>query len=180
VKGEAKAKAEAASGIIGRREIPRPPRTSRGSSSTIQQVQIGRMDRPYRGETVPRGIEVMPTSRMLLSSHYATLGALMEAEGVVLDLARGALVGAKNTVYPVFSICVPSRRLHAQLPIIPSTRPPEGQSGTLKSKEKLGKAPSRIDCIRNLRRVGPVLCGSGQYPTSLPGSRPRDLPAYRA
>jgi hypothetical protein len=73
------------------------------------------MDRPYRGETVPRGIEVMPTSRMLLSSHYVTLGVLMEAEGVVLDLAPGALVGAKNTVHPVFFIRGPSRRLHARL-----------------------------------------------------------------
>lgn len=103
----------------------------------------------------------------------------MEAEGVALDLALGALVGAKNTVYPVFFIRGPSRRLHARLADKSINAPPEGQAGTLKSKKRLRKAPSRIDCIRNLRRVGPVLCGLGQYP-SLPGSRPKDLPAYRA
>lgn len=38
----------------------------------------------------------------------------MEVEGVVLDLAAGALVGAKNTACRVFFIR-PSRRLHARL-----------------------------------------------------------------
>jgi hypothetical protein len=52
----------------------------------------------YRGGIVPKGTGTTVKSRMLLNSHCETLGVLMQVEGVALDLATEALVGARNTM----------------------------------------------------------------------------------
>ena len=123
VRGEEKERAEAASGTTERREIPLP-RTNRDNSSTIQQVQTNQTVRLFRGEIVLRGTEMTPTSRMLLSSHCETLEVLMEVEGAALDLAPGALVGAKITTYLVFFINCPPGHLRAHRPVLHQRIPP--------------------------------------------------------
>lgn len=152
---EGKEKAEAASGITGKRENPHPPRTSRGNSSTIQQVQTDRMGPIYRGGIVPKGTGTTVKSRMLLNSHCETLGVLMQVEGVALDLATEALVGARNTTcFSLFHLG-PSRRPLAR----PAHIPPTPFQGSVRdSDQRLGKSSSRSDCIRNLGRIGSVFC----------------------
>jgi hypothetical protein len=125
VRDVGKGRAEAASGITGRREILRPPRTSQDSNSTIRQVQTDRPDQPYRGEIVPKEIATMPKSRMLLSSHCELLEVPMEVEGVVLDLLIEVLVGAKMTTCPDSFIGHRSGRLPARPTHIPSAPIPK-------------------------------------------------------
>lgn len=65
----------------------------------------------------------------------------MEAEGVALDLALGALVGAKNTIYPVFFIRGPSGRLHARLADKSINAPPRRPIGDPKVQKEIKEGP---------------------------------------